>query len=458
MYSLDDTIAAIATSIGQSGIGIIRISGSEAYPIIQQLFQPAKKVVDLQPYRLHYGHIVDPSIQEIIDEALVVFMPQPHSYTRQDVVEIQAHGGIVSLRHILELVLSRGARPAEAGEMTLRAFLNGRLDLAQAEAVLDIIEAKTDAALRVAAEQLGGSLSAQVAGVRTDLLDTLAFLEASIDFVEDEIPFQDIILPLNRVSQSLEKLLASADNGIIYRQGVRAAIVGRPNVGKSSLLNALLRGERAIVTNIPGTTRDTLEETANVGGIPLVLVDTAGIRAAPVDEVERIGVERSQTALERADIALMVVDGSCELELEDREIAALVEGKPALLVINKTDLPATQAHTISSDFLPTTPRVAISALTTVGIDTLESAIVNLVLGGKVTLADTPLVSNPRHKSLLQRALSHTLSAIEAQEAGLSPDLVSIDVREAVEALGEITGETVTEDLLDTIFGKFCIGK
>jgi tRNA modification GTPase len=458
MYSLDDTIAAIATSIGQSGIGIIRISGSDAYAIVQQLFQPAKNVVDLQPYRLHYGHIVAPSTNDVIDETLVVFMPQPHSYTRQDVVEIQAHGGIVSLRHILELVLSQGARPAEAGEMTLRAFLNGRLDLAQAEAVLDIIEAKTDAALRVAAEQLGGSLSAQVAGVRTDLLDTLAFLEASIDFVEDEIPFQDIVLPLNRVSQSLEKLLASADNGIIYRQGVRAAIVGRPNVGKSSLLNALLRGERAIVTNIPGTTRDTLEETANVGGIPLVLVDTAGIRATPADEVERIGVERSQTALERADIALMVVDGSSKLEQEDWEIAALVEGKPALLVINKTDLPATQDHTISSDFLPATPRVAISALTTEGIDMLESTIVNLVMGGKVTLSDTPLVNNPRHKNLLQRALDHTLSAIEAQEAGLSPDLVSIDVREAVEALGEITGETVTEDLLDTIFGKFCIGK
>jgi tRNA modification GTPase len=458
MYSLDDTIAAIATSIGQSGIGIIRVSGPRAFSIAQTLFQPAKNALNLQPHRLYYGHIVEPSTRIIIDEALVVYMPRPYSYTRQDVIEIQAHGGIVSLRRILELVLKQDARPAEAGEMTLRAFLNGRLDLAQAEAVLDIIQAKTDAALRVAAEQLGGSLSAQVAGVRTRLLDTLAFLEASIDFVEDEIPAQDIILPLNIVSQSLEKLLVSADNGIIYRQGVRAAIVGRPNVGKSSLLNALLRGERAIVTNIPGTTRDTLEETANVGGIPLVLVDTAGIRATPADEVERIGVERSQTALERADIALMVVDGSCKLEQEDQEIAALVQGKPALLVINKTDLPATQDHTIPVGFLPATPRVAISALTSEGIDLLETAIVNLVLGGKVTLADTPLVSNPRHKSLLQRALEHTRSAIEAQEAGLSPDLVSIDVRGAVEALGEITGETVTEDLLDTIFGKFCIGK
>ena len=458
MYSLDDTIAAISTSIGQSGIGIVKLSGPEAYTIARQLFHFAKDTAEFQPYRLHYGHIVDPKSKTIVDEALVVYMSQPHSYTRQDVIEIQAHGGIVPLRRILELVLNLGARPAEAGEMTLRAFLNGRLDLAQAEAVLDIIEAKTDAALRVATEQLGGSLSAQVSGVRTALLDTLAFLEASIDFVEDEIPFQDVIDPLTEVTAHLEKLLKSADSGLIYRQGVRAAIVGRPNVGKSSLLNALLRGDRAIVTSIPGTTRDTLEETVNVGGIPLVLVDTAGIRAAPTDEVERIGVERSQAALTRADIALMVVDGSCKLEKSDWEIEALVRGKPALLVINKNDLPSTQNVTMPDDFLPTTLRIHISALINEGIDTLETAIVDLVMGGEVILADTPLVSNPRHKNLLQRALEHTQAAIVAQQGGFSPDLVSIDVREAVEALGEITGETITEDLLDTIFGKFCIGK
>ncbi|MBN1995362.1 MAG: tRNA uridine-5-carboxymethylaminomethyl(34) synthesis GTPase MnmE [Anaerolineae bacterium] len=459
MYSLDDTIATIATSIGQSGIGIVKISGPEARAIGQQLFRSARGAGRLQPYRLHYGHIIEPESQAVVDEALVVYMPKPHSYTRQDIIEIQAHGGITPLRQILELTFSLGARPAEAGEMTLRAFLNGRLDLAQAEAVLDIIEAKTDAALRVATEQLGGSLSAQVSGVRLALLDILAFLEASIDFVEDEIPFQDVVGPLSEASLRLEKLLQSADNGIVYRQGVRAAIVGRPNVGKSSLLNALLRGDRAIVTNIPGTTRDTLEETANVGGIPVVLVDTAGIRAAPTDEVERMGVARSQNALARADLALLVVDGSGDLETGDWEIEALVKNKPALLVINKNDLAATEAHPIPADFLPTAAaRVFISALTQEGIDTLETAIVDLVLGGRVTLADTPLVSNPRHKSLLQRALAHIRAAIEAQQNDISPDLVSIDVREAVEALGEITGETVTEDLLDTIFGKFCIGK
>lgn len=458
MYSLDDTIAAISTSIGQSGIGVVKLSGPEAYPIARQLFRSATGRTEFRPRYAYYGQIVEPDSSVPVDEALLVYMPKPHSYTRQDVIEIQAHGGIVPLRRILQLTLSLGARPAEAGEMTLRAFLNGRLDLAQAEAVLDVIEAKTEAALRVANEQLSGSLSAQVARVRRALLDTLAFLEASIDFVEDEIPDQDVGGPLTQVCSQLKKLLKSADQGLIYRQGVRAAIVGRPNVGKSSLLNALLRGDRAIVTSIPGTTRDTLEETANIAGIPLVLVDTAGIRSETADEVERIGVERSRAALERADIALMVIDGSQALEPGDWEIRGLVGNKSALLVINKNDLPPAQTQDRLADFLPAARRIPLSALTNEGIETLEAAIVELVTGGSVTLADTPLVSNPRHKALLQRALAHTQAAITAQQAGLSPDLVSIDVRAAVDSLGEITGETVTEDLLDTIFSKFCIGK
>ncbi|GIK43760.1 MAG: tRNA modification GTPase MnmE [Chloroflexota bacterium] len=458
MYSLDDTIAAIATSIGQSGVGVVKLSGPEAYPIARRLFRSATGQTGFRPRYAHYGRIVEPDSETPVDEALVVYMPKPHSYTRQDVVEIQAHGGIVPLRRILQLTLSLGARPAEAGEMTLRAFLNGRLDLTQAEAVLDVIEAKTEAALRVANEQLGGRLSGQVAGVRRALLDTLAFLEASIDFVEDEIPAQDVVGPLAEVCDQLEKLLKSADQGLIYRQGVRSAIVGRPNVGKSSLLNALLRGERAIVTAIPGTTRDTLEETANIAGIPLVLVDTAGIRTETADEVERIGVERSRLALERADLALMVIDGSQELEHGDWAIERLVGNKAALLVINKNDLPLAQNQEHLADFLPNSRRVHISALANEGIEALEEAIVELVTGGSIVLADTPLVSNPRHKALLQRALGHTQAAIAAQQAELSPDLVSIDVRAAVDALGEITGETVTEDLLDTIFSKFCIGK
>jgi tRNA modification GTPase len=342
--------------------------------------------------------------------------------------------------------------------MTLRAFLNGRMDLAQAEAVLDVVEAKTEAALRVASEQLSGTLSGQVSAVRALLLDTLAFLEASIDFVEDEIPAQDVDGPLAKVSAQLEQLIHSADHGLIYRQGVRAAIVGRPNVGKSSLLNALLRGDRAIVTDIPGTTRDTLEETVNLGGIPLVLVDTAGIRSETSDVVERMGVERSQAALQRADIALTVVDGSCTLEQGDWEIANLISAKASLLIVNKIDLPTARETDIPSSFLPEAKRVHISALTNQGLEILEQEVTALILGGRITLADTPMVSNPRHKALLQHAHQYVQSAIEAQQAGLTADLVSIDVRESVEALGKITGETVTEDLLETIFSKFCIGK
>jgi tRNA modification GTPase len=460
-FSLDDTIAAIATALGEGGIGIVKVSGPEALAIVEELFVPASangranQAARLAPRRLTFGHIQNPHSGEVVDEVLVAYMPGPHSYTRQDVVEIQAHGGIVPLRQILKLVLTAGARLAEPGEMTLRAFVNGRLDLAQAEAVLDIVQARTEAALRVATEQLGGRLSNQVRSVRAQLVHLLAYLEASIDFVEDDIPSQEVIPPLQETASALQDMLASADRGLIYRQGIRTAIVGRPNVGKSSLLNALLRGERAIVTPIPGTTRDTLEETINVQGVPLVLVDTAGIRSATDDEVERAGVARSRSALERADMALLVVDGSRALEEADQDIATLIGHKPGLLVINKCDLPQVE---LPFDLLPAAPRLRVSALTGEGITNLEDAIVELVFGGAVTSADTPLVSNPRHQASLKRALDHVQAAQGGQMGGLSPDLVAIDVREAVDALGEITGETVGEDLLEAIFSDFCIGK
>jgi tRNA modification GTPase len=457
-FSLDDTIAAIATPLGEGGVGIVKMSGPEANAILGRLFVPAMRAARLEPRRLIFGHIRDPHSGEMVDEVLAVAMPGPHSYTRQDVVEIQAHGGSVPLRRILRLALAAGARPAEPGEMTLRAFVNGRLDLAQAEAVLDVVQARTEAALRVAAEQLGGALSARVRVVRARLVDVLAYLEASIDFVEDEIPPQEVAIPLREVAADLAAILATAERGLIYRQGIRAAIVGKPNVGKSSLLNALLRGERAIVTPIPGTTRDTLEETVNVQGVPLVLVDTAGIRAEIGDEVERLGVERSRAALARADLALWVVDGSQPLTGADRDIAALVGDKPALVVVNKCDLLPRPGEGEEIAWLPGAPRLDVSALTGQGIEALEEAIVELVLGGQVTAADTPLVSNPRHQASLGRALEHVRAAEEAQQRGDSPDLAAIDVREAVDALGEITGETVGEDLLEAIFSKFCIGK
>jgi tRNA modification GTPase len=433
MYSLDDTIAAISTPIGEGGIGIVRMTGSQAAGILKKIFCPGKEKarasdklcpLSLIPYHLHYGYIIDPQSDEAVDEVLVSYMPAPHTYT-------------------------------QPGEMTLRAFLNGRIDLAQAEAVLDIVQAKTEASLRGAVEQLGGRLSDEVRAMRALLLDVLAYLEATIDFEEDEIPFQDVGPPLEEAIERLGELLANADRGIIYRQGVRTAIVGRPNVGKSSLLNALLRTSRAIVTSIPGTTRDTLEETLNLKGIPLVLVDTAGITAETDDAIERLGIERSRAALAQADLALLVIDGSEPLQSADSEIADLVGDKPAIVVINKTDL-AQKAE--PDGLLPQAERVSISALTGQGLEKLEEAIIGTVFSGQVVTADEPLVSSPRHKDLLARALGHLKAAQDSYNEGMASDFVAIDLTTAVDALGEITGETATEDLLEAIFSNFCIGK
>ncbi|MCR4408186.1 MAG: tRNA uridine-5-carboxymethylaminomethyl(34) synthesis GTPase MnmE [Anaerolineae bacterium] len=455
---MDDTIAAISTPVGEGGIGIVRLSGPEAHRILQDIFRRGRKrpgTNGLQPYRLAYGHIVDPENNQVLDEVLVAYMPAPWTYTRQDIVEINCHGGIVPLRRVLELCLRRGARLAGPGEFTLRAFLNGRIDLAQAEAVLDIVRAKTAASLRVAVDQLDGRLSQEIHQIRARMVDVLSWLEASVDFAEDEIPPRDIAPDLEETQKSLERLLSTADQGIVYRQGVRTAIVGRPNVGKSSLLNALLRTSRAIVTPIPGTTRDTLEETLNLQGIPLVLVDTAGITAQTKDVVEQLGIERSRAALAQADLALVVVDGSEPLTAADHDIATLLNNKPGLLVINKCDLPVV----VDVDkFLPVLPRVYVSALTGEGLDTLESAIVETVFSGQVLASDALLVSNPRHKDALQRALDHLVAARQTQARGLPADFVAIDLTAAANALGEITGETLREDLLETIFSNFCIGK
>lgn len=458
MYSLDDTIAAISTPIGEGGIGIVRLSGPEAHSILRSIFRRGGRrsgTRNPQPYRLAYGHIVDPENNQVLDEVLVAYMPAPWTYTRQDVVEINCHGGIVPLRRVLELCLRHGARLAEPGEFTLRAFLNGRIDLAQAEAVLDIVQAKTAASLRVAIDQLDGRLSQEVRQIRAQLVDVLSWLEASVDFAEDEIPPRDIVPDLEEVQKRLKQLLATADQGIIYRQGVRTAIVGRPNVGKSSLLNALLRTSRAIVTPIPGTTRDTLEETLNLRGVPLVLVDTAGITAHTKDVVEQLGIERSRAALAQADLALVVVDGSEPLTAADHDIATLLNNKPGLLVINKCDLPLVANI---DGFLPALPSIHISALTGEGLDTLEAAILEAVFSGQVLVSDALLVSNPRHKDALQRAHDHLMAAWETHAQGLPADFVAIDLTAAANALGEITGETLHEDLLETIFSNFCIGK
>jgi len=454
MFVLDDTIAAISTPIGQGGIGIVRLSGPDAWAIAEALFHPARGTFGerVRPNSLTYGHIVGPDSGQRVDEVLLSAMRAPHTYTRQDVIEINGHGGPLPLQEILRLCLAQGARPAEPGEFTLRAFVNGRLDLAQAEAVLDVIEAKTAASLRVAVEQLGGRLSQRVRDLREKLLALLAYLVATIDFHVQEIPEQDVEGPLREAQADLQALLREAERGLIYRQGVRVAIIGRPNVGKSSLLNALLRSERAIVTPVPGTTRDTLEETINLGGIPVVLVDTAGINQTD-DPVERIGVERSRAAVERADLVLLMIDGSEPLQAADHDVAALCGSKPTLVLRNKCDLPAAKQNAL----LPDAPHRDISALNGEGLDALESALREMILGG-VQSGSEPLASNPRHRDLFRQAGDHVNDALIGLTEGATHDLLSIDVSEAVEALGQVTGESAGEELLTTLFGRFCIGK
>ncbi len=442
-----DTIAAISTPLGEGGIGIVRLSGKEARSIAEKVFCGR-----LSHRRLNYGHIIDPESGEIIDEVLTCYMAAPHTYTREDIVEINCHGGPLPLQRILHLVLRCGARLAQPGEFTLRAFLNGRIDLAQAESVLDIVRAKTQASLRMAIQALEGRLSAAVKAIRSQLMSALAYLTARIDFPEDEVEPQDILQPLKEALSNLRQLIATADHGIVYRQGVRAAIVGRPNVGKSSLLNQLLRQDRSIVTPIPGTTRDTIEEVVNLQGVPFILMDTAGIIQSK-DLVESLGVERSRRAIEQADLILLVIDISEPIMEADRRIIALIGDRPALIVANKCDLPR-QASLEELRW----EKVFTSALSGEGLAELEERMVNLALGGKVFVSDALVVNNPRHKSALERAERNLNQALSDIATAMPDDFITIDLTTALNALGEITGETVQEELLETIFSNFCVGK
>ncbi len=473
----NDTIAAIATPPGQGGIGVIRVSGAESFELVQPLFRFSGQDSGLPPsHMLTYGRIVDPATQETLDEVLVAFMRAPRTYTREDVVEIQGHGGPLLLQRILRLLLSHGARLANPGEFTLRAFLNGRLDLAQAESVMDLISARTEAGQRLAMQQLQGRISSQVQDARHAILGVIARIEASIDFPEDDIPTPraDELRPLVTIAlDKVEHLLAGAEQGRLYRQGLRTAIIGRPNVGKSSLLNALLRTERAIVTPIAGTTRDTVEEIANLRGIPLYLIDTAGITPT-ADPVEQIGVQRSRAAAESAEVVLLVFDGSAPFSEQDRQVSAELRAmgfgqdraasqsaerpRTILIAINKADQEQVLDLTEVQQLWPGVNCVSTSTITGAGLGELEDTLAQLVLAGRASFGEEALVTSARHQAALRGAAEHLHASLRALAQELPLDFVSIDLTAAYHTLGEVTGETASEDLLERIFSEFCIGK
>ncbi|XER09857.1 tRNA modification GTPase MnmE [Sporomusa rhizae] len=458
----DDTISAISTAIGEGGIGIVRISGSKAIAIADELFtsRSGKRAEAILSHQAVYGNIIDPENNEIIDEAIVLIMWAPRSYTREDIVEIHCHGGPVPLRRILDLTLRLGARMAEPGEFTKRAFLNGRLDLAQAEAVMDVIRAKTDASLKVAVGNLSGRLSEQVKSIRQSVLGMIAQLEAAIDFPEDDIEeatAADVAKLINQVKSQLASLLATAQTGRILREGLATVIIGKPNVGKSSLLNALLREKRAIVTDIPGTTRDIIEEYVNIRGIPLRIIDTAGIRDT-ADVVEKIGVEKAKELVSQADLILLLLDWSAPLSSEDRSVLELLSDRRAIVLINKSDLPPKLELAEVERYSEGRLVLKISVAQGEGLAELEQAIADIVYSGQVGQGEAAFVNNLRHADALRQANDRLADAMATIAAGMPPDCIVVDLRAAWEKLGEVTGDTVGEDIIDQIFSQFCIGK
>ena len=459
---IDDTIAAIGTAPGEAGIGIVRMSGPDAVSILDKLFVPTRgnSILEYGGRRLTHGHIVDPDTKNRVDEVLVTYMKAPYTYTAEDVTEIDCHGGIVPVRKILELVLRHGARIAEPGEFTKRAFLNGRIDLAQAEAVMDLIRAKTEVGFDVALGQLEGSLSKEVKRIRDKLLEMLAHITVNIDFPDEdieEITYRTLKEEAEEIIRDIEGLLKTAHTGKIIREGLSTVIIGKPNVGKSSLMNALLRESRAIVTDIPGTTRDVIEEYVNIQGIPLRIIDTAGIRETE-DFIEKIGVERSKEFFNRADLIIFVLNAAEPLSSEDEQIMKLVEHRDAIVLINKIDLPAKLEESKIQELLPGKRIIPISVLEGKGLQELEEAIVKMVYGGEVKHQEHSFVTNARHKNALERSKKSMEDAVGAIGQGMPLDFIEVDVKNAWEYLGEITGDTVGEDLIDKIFANFCLGK
>lgn len=457
---MEDTIAAVATAYGEGGIGIIRISGEKALSILEEVFEFAGETSQIVNRRMTYGRIVDRENEQIIDEVLAIYMKGPKTYTAEDVVEINCHGSMVSLRKTLALVLRKGARLAEPGEFTKRAFLNGRLDLSQAEAVIDIIKAKTDRSFDVAMSQLEGALSLRVTEIRQKLLDLLVDITVNIDYPDEdieELTYDKIEENILLIGEIIEKLLSTADTGRMIREGIRVAIVGKPNVGKSSLMNSLLRETRAIVTEIPGTTRDTIEEAISIRNIPVYLVDTAGIRETS-DEVERLGIERSKAAFNEADFIIFIMDGSSAISDEDREIASYLDGRDSVVLINKNDLERGFTNDDVRELVNDPVIIETSLINNEGIEEIENHIEELVYGGELSQHDSTMVNNVRHIELLKQSRDSLRDAMEMTLAREALDFIEVDVRNAYDLLGEITGETVSDDIINEVFARFCLGK
>jgi tRNA modification GTPase len=455
MFS-EDTIAAISTPPGYSGIGIVRLSGRDAIKIADRVFcsRRNRRLSDTPSHRILYGHIFNPSDKETLDEVLVSIMKSPNTYTREDIVEINCHGGPVTLKRTLEILLDSGARLAEPGEFTKRAFLNGRIDLPQSEAVLDIINSLTEQSSKAAIEQLRGGLSDKIEAIRSNLINLTAIVEAYIDFPEEEIEppaMQKLDKTASEVLQELNLLIKQARFGRVLREGLKTAIIGRPNVGKSSLLNALLEQDRVIVNETPGTTRDIIEEYLNINGIPVRIMDTAGIRESN-DLVEKEGVQRSLRAMKEADLTLLVINGSEQLHETDMELINKSGTEKSIIVINKTDLPSK----VPTDSFTDCTVVRISALRKTGLEKLKSGIAGKSLKGEEFSGRT-LVTNIRHVRALEKAQTSITSFI-THLTELPPELLSIDLRETLDALGEVVGVTTTEEILDRIFREFCVGK
>ncbi|MDF2647803.1 MAG: mnmE [Paenibacillus sp.] len=457
---LTDTIGAISTPMGEGGIAVIRVSGPESISAVNGLFQAKTDLTDAATHTVQYGHIVDPGSGERIEEVLVTLMKAPRSFTMEDVVEVSCHGGIISVKKVLELILDQGVRLAEPGEFTKRAYLNGRIDLTQAEAVIDLIRAKSDRAFKVALKQVEGALSRQVKELRFQLVELMAHIEVNIDYPEHDVEELTNGFIKDKCIQAIARidgLLKTAEQGKILREGIVTAIVGRPNVGKSSLLNALAQDDRAIVTDIPGTTRDIIEEIVNVNGIPLKLLDTAGLRETS-DLVEQIGVEKSRNALSDADLIMLVLNLNEPLHIDEMELITQMAHRESIVILNKSDLPKQLDESFLFDHIPRERIVSMSVKENSGMDELEKAIGILFFSGQLESEDLTYVSNVRHIHLLKRAKASLIDAREAGEARIPIDLIQIDIRSAWESLGEMIGDSVGESLIDQIFSQFCLGK